>query len=88
MNAREWEESRLTREALERHRRIEFEQVTSGRLDRLESEMERLHQETRAVVEEALRKLGVPNGHPHSAKITPNSARFRGKAQLRRASEG
>lgn len=78
----------MAREALERHRRIEFERLTSARLDRLESDMERLHHETRAVIEEALRKLGEQNGHPHSAKITPSSAIFPGKVQSRTPSEG
>lgn len=53
-------ERRITREALERHRRIEFEQITAGRIERLESEvgrLEQLHRETRAVLDEALRKL-------------------------------
>lgn len=85
---REEREQAMAREALERHRRIEFERTTSARLDRMESEMERLHRETRAVVEEALRRLEAQNGHPHLPKITTDFASFPGKAQSRTHSEG
>lgn len=78
----------MAREALERHRRIEFERTTSARLDRMESEMERLHRETRAVVEEALRRLGAQNGQAHCPKNATNFERFPGKAQSRTPSEG
>jgi len=66
---REEREQAMAREALERHRRIEFERTTSARLDRMESEMERLHRETRAVVEEALRRLEAQNGSIESREM-------------------
>jgi len=68
MNRGEREQA-MAREALERHRRIEFERTTSARLDRMESEMERLHRETRAVVEEALRRLEAQNGSIESREM-------------------